>query len=77
MVRGLRLSNIVPWLRMLVGSVCWLDVGIGLVLQFAGPGVAKTCEGILNVGQYGNVYFTVGVVPVDVHAKITRSVPVL
>ena len=52
-------------------------MGIGLVLLFAGPGVAKTCEGILNVGQHGKVYFTVGVVPVDVHAKITRSVLVL
>ena len=60
-----------------LGSVCWLDVGIGLVLQFAVTGVAKTCEGILNVGQHGQVYFTFGVVPVDVHAEILRSVPAL
>ena len=52
-------------------------MGIGLVLKFAGLGVAKTCEGILNIGQHVKVYFKVGVVPVEVHARITRSVPVL
>ena len=46
-------------------------------MKFAGTGVAKTCEGILNVGQHGKVYFKVGIVPVDVHAEITGSVPVL
>ena len=60
-----------------LGSACWLNARIGLVLQFAGPGLAKMCEGILNVGQHGKVYFAVGVVPVNVHAKITRSVPVM
>ena len=52
-------------------------MGIGLVLQFVETGVAKTCEGILNVGQHGQVYFTVGLVPVDIHVKITSTVPVL
>ena len=60
-----------------LGSICWIDVGIGLVLQVAGTGMAKTCEGILNAGQREQVYFTVGLVQVDVHAKIMSSVTVL
>ena len=59
-----------------LGSVRWLDVGIRFVLQFAGPGVAKMCEGILNLGQHGKVYFKVDVVPVNAHAGIKLSVPV-
>ena len=48
-----------------------------MVLKFAVMGVAKTYEGILNVGKHAQVYFPFGVLPVDVHSEITSSVPVL
>jgi hypothetical protein len=52
-------------------------MGVRLVLRDASRCMLKTCECFGDIVQHGDVYSLSRVIPVDVHAKILLTIPIV
>ncbi len=58
-------------------AVGWFDIGVRLVLREAWRCMLKTCERFGDIYKHGDVDSLSRVIPVDVHAKIPLTVPIV
>ncbi len=58
-------------------AVEWFDMGVWLVLRDAWRCMLKTCERFGEIVKHGDVDSSSRVIPVDVHAKIPFTVPIV
>jgi hypothetical protein len=58
-------------------AVGWFDMGVRLVLRDAWRCMLKTCERFGDIVEHGDMDSLSRVIPVDVHAKIPLTVPIM
>jgi hypothetical protein len=58
-------------------AIGWFDMGVRLVLRDAWRCMLKTCERFGDIVKHGDVDSSSRVIPVDAHAKISFTVPIM
>ncbi len=58
-------------------AVGWFDMGVRLVLRDAWRCMLKTCEHFGDIVKHGDVDSSSRVIPINVHAKILLTIPIV